>query len=127
MTVDEASKKIVADGLQVKVVGKGETVVSQLPAANTTISVGSTVLLYTEEGEHETTTVVPNLEGKTPAECNQLLTNSELNIEILGSNESVTPITGSGVVAYYQSISPGETVEKMTTVQVRFKKVAKSG
>lgn len=127
MTVDEASKKIVADGLQVKVVGKGETVVSQLPAANTTISVGSTVLLYTEEGEHETTTVVPNLEGKTPAECNQLLTNSELNIEILGSNESVTPITGSGVVVYYQSISPGETVEKMTTVQVRFKKVAKSG
>ena len=127
MTVEEASKKIVADGLQVKVVGKGETVVSQLPAANTTISVGSTVLLYTEEGEHETTTVVPNLEGKTPAECNQLLTNSELNIEILGSNESVTPITGSGVVAYYQSISPGETVEKMTTVQVRFKKVAKSG
>ena len=127
MTVDEASKKIVADGLQVKVVGKGETVVSQLPAANTTISVGSTVLLYTEEGEHETTTVVPNLEGKTPAECNQLLTNSELNIEILGSNESVSPITGSGVVAYYQSISPGETVEKMTTVQVRFKKVAKSG
>ena len=122
MTVDEASKKIVADGLQVKVVGKGETVVSQLPAANTTISVGSTVLLYTEEGEHETTTVVPNLEGKTPAECNQLLTNSELNIEILGSNESVTPITGSGVVAYYQSISPGETVEKMTTVQVRFEK-----
>lgn len=126
MTVEEATKKIVADGLHVKTEGKGSTVVAQLPAANTVVPSGSTVLLYTEDGERDTTTVVPNLEGKTPAECNQLLTNSGLNIEIVGGNENVTPLTGSGVIAYYQSISPGETVEKMTTVQVKFKKAAKS-
>ncbi len=126
MTVEEATKKIVSDGLHVKTEGKGSTVVAQLPAANTVVPSGSTVLLYTEDGERDTTTVVPNLEGKTPAECNQLLTNSGLNIEIVGGNENVTPLTGSGVIAYYQSISPGETVEKMTTVQVKFKKAAKS-
>ena len=124
MTVDEARKKIVADGLQVKVDGSGDTVVAQLPAANTVTVSGSTVLIYTEEGNNETQTVVPNLEGKTPAECNQLLVNSDLNMEILGSNENVTPITGTGVVAYYQSIPAGETVDKMTTVQVKFKKAA---
>ena len=73
-------------------------------------------MLYTDKNSLQDTTVVPDLTGKTAAECNQLLTNSDLNIKVVGDN-----ISYSNTVAVSQDVGAGQTVPKMTVVTVTFK------
>ena len=51
-------------GLSARIVGQGDTVLSQYPAAGEILPRASTVLLYTEEGAQEVLTLVPALEGR---------------------------------------------------------------
>lgn len=122
LTVEEAKKKLTSLGLQVKTEGGGDTVISQLPLPRTELVKGGTVLLYTTKETSDKNTVVPDLTGLSPAECNQRLTNSGLNMEIIGDNENMSPASSRGVTAYYQSIKPGESVSKMTVIKVKFQK-----
>ena len=111
-----ASSNLAASTLQYKLVGDGETVQYQIPSSGSKLPEGSTVLLYTDKNSVQDTTVVPDLTGKTAAECNQLLTNSDLNIKVVGDN-----ISYSNTVAVSQDVGAGQTVPKMTVVTVTFK------
>ena len=114
-SVEDASKALSSLNLQVKTVGTGSTVLYQLPAEGKTLAEGNTVLLITEEGEKTTKTVVPDLVGKTAAECNRLLVDSGLNIKVNGKN-----INYPETLSTSQSIAAGTEVDKMTVVTVSF-------
>ncbi len=117
-SVAEAKKELSGLGLNVKIVGdySSDTLITyQIPAKGETLPADSMVLLYTTEEQENTTTSVPNLIGKTAAECNQLLAEAGLNIRVVGES-----IGFSSTVAVSQSVSAGTTVEKMTVITVKF-------
>ena len=120
LTVSDAKKQLSDLGLNVKIIGdnSADTLVTyQIPSNGTRLPEGSVVLIYTndDETQRETETVVPDLLGKTAAECNQLLAQADLNIRIVGEN-----IGFSSTVAVSQSIAKGTLVEKGTVITVEF-------
>jgi len=104
-------------GLTVEVIGNGEKVVSQSPAAGTQLSEGSRVVLYTEEGLNVPTATVPNVVGMSASAANRAIINAGLNIEIVGG----TLTAMDGATAVKQSIAPGETVLPGTVITVDFR------
>lgn len=120
LPVDEAAAQLEQAGLIAKIIGDGDKVHLQLPVAETVLCSGNTVLIYTDsetdsQTDHRQTTV-PDLKGKTAAECNSLLHHAGLNIKVVGDN-----LNYSTTLAYKQSIAPGTTVDKGTLITVEFK------
>ncbi len=116
MSAADAAATLEEAGLIAKIIGDGEKVVSQLPVEKTLLYSGNTVLIYTNSnGDIKKTTTVPDLQGKTAAECNSLLQQAGLNIKVIGDN-----LNYSTTVAVRQSIAKGTVVEKGTLVTVNF-------
>lgn len=109
-----AKTKINSSKLTYKVIGKGESVVKQLPEAGNSIHNGGMVILYTEESESQNTTV-PNLIGFSVSEVNRIAAEAGINIEFSGNVSSNT------VLSYAQDISSGETVSLGQIVTVYFR------
>ena len=117
-TLEEAKKELAAEGFTVKVVGDSSldaTVTYQIPGDGRTLPKGGTVILYTNDEPVSYKTTVPNLIGKTAAECNTLLAECDLNIKVVGSN-----INFPDTVAVKQSHAEGEVVDKATVITVTF-------
>lgn len=115
-TLAEAKDDALIDGFVIKVFGDSSDeamVTSQLPYYDTSIPLGSTLYLFTDDTETSRYTQVPDLTGKTAAECNRLLLQSNLNIKIIGEN-----INFPGVVCTSQSVAPGEKVQLGTVISV---------
>ncbi len=112
--IETAKSKINNSKLSYKVIGEGETVVKQLPEAGNTVYNGGTVILYTEEGEIQNTTV-PDFEGMTVSEVNSAAAAAGINVEFLGS------VTNSTARSYDQDIAAGETVSLGQIVTVYFR------
>lgn len=66
-TVADAKGKLTTQKLEYKVVGSGEKVVKQLPAAGSKVMTGGVVILYTEDGAASKATV-PNFKGLSATE-----------------------------------------------------------
>lgn len=116
MSVDEAAAAVEDAGLISKIVGDGEKVSSQLPVAKTVLCTGNTVLIYTDSNSDvKTETAVPDLVGKTAAECNSLLQQAGLNIKVVGDN-----LNYSTTLAVSQSIAKNTVVQKGTLITVKF-------
>ncbi len=116
MSVADAAAAIEDAGLIAKIIGDGEQVASQLPLEKTILCSGNTVLIYTNSnGNVEKNTTVPDLKGKTAAECNSLLQQAGLNIKVIGDN-----LNYSTTVAVSQSIAKGAVVKKGTLITVKF-------
>ena len=109
-----AKGKLATANLNYKVVGTGDTVISQLPDDGSALYRGGTVILYTDGGEQQTATV-PSFIGLTAAEANAAAASAGVNISLSGN------LTASGLRAYAQSISAGETVPLGTVVTVSFR------
>ncbi|MCI8501380.1 MAG: PASTA domain-containing protein [Oscillospiraceae bacterium] len=107
-----AESKLSAAGLGSKKIGSGNKVVKQVPARGTSVSKGSTVILYTDDTSEETVTV-PNLVGLTVTQANTELTNRGLNIKFGGGTTQRT-----GAVVASQSIADGTVVPKGTVISV---------
>ncbi len=116
-TVQQAKSALTSAGLNINVVGSGETVLKQLPAFGETLNKGGTVIVYTEEGENgKKTAVVPNFIGMTQSEANSAAHAAGLNIKYSGNTTS-----GNISKAYDQSIPKGNEVAAGTTVTVYFR------
>ena len=87
----------------------------QLPSAESSLPEGGTVIVFTNDTDYDRSTVVPDLIGKTAAECNEALIGADLNIQVKGTN-----INYPDVVAVSQSPKAGEKVDKATVVTVKF-------
>ena len=110
----DAKKSLSGVGLSYKVLGGGEKVIRQHPAAGNAIFRGGTVILYTDDSEAQTTTV-PDLLNKTANEVNSAAASANLNVEFSGN------ISSPSIKSYRQSINPGEVVPVGQIVTVYFR------
>ncbi|MGN0115388.1 MAG: penicillin-binding transpeptidase domain-containing protein, partial [Acutalibacteraceae bacterium] len=110
------AKSAISDAeLKYTVIGEGDTVIKQMPSANSTIPNGGTVVLYTDDSEQKKTAVVPDFNGMTISQANEAAENAGINIIISGSKNNAT--------AYDQSVEKGKEVERGTVVTVSFREI----
>lgn len=115
MQVDEAKSNVEKDGLKVKVIGNGKTVIAQNPSAYSTIPKDGTVVLYTDEEGRKTKVKVPDFTNCSLSDVNYLAATNELNVCILGS-----AIGESKTYAKTQDVPAGTEVEPYTVITVVF-------
>lgn len=114
--VEAAKVRSKASGFTVKIVGEGETVISQMPSANQSMPKNGIIVVYTEENVAKQTATVPNLTGLTLSEANRLAVNAGFNIKVAGTTQ------GSGqVLSYKQSIPANTTAETGAIITVYFR------
>ncbi len=98
-------------GISYTVVGDGETVTAQVPAAGSTIFKDSgKLILYTGEEEPKNTVQVPDLVGKTAEAANRLLVNAGLNVSLTGATNGDTATVISQTPAAGTSVPSGTVV-----------------
>ncbi len=95
-------------------VGKGDTVVRQVPESGTSIPKNGTVWLYTDESETQMATV-PDFTGRNVAQVNQAAQAAGINVLLSGIST-----TGGAASASQQSATPGQKVPKGTVITVEF-------
>lgn len=112
MSIDEAIKALKDAGLDYLVDGTGN-VIEQMPAPDTTVLKGTTVLLYMDEKtlEQDMTgkVVVPDLLGLSVVDATKVLKDFDLTIEIHGQG-----------IATYQMPAAGEVVDEGSSIKVEF-------
>ncbi|MBE6728818.1 MAG: PASTA domain-containing protein [Ruminococcaceae bacterium] len=116
-SVAEAKTRITNSNLIYKVVGNGDTVISQLPASNDTLYAGGLVIIYTDEQSAQSeTTSVPSFIGMTVTEVNAAAKSAGVNVKFSGNT-----LSSANTLAYSQSIKAGETVSTGTSITVYFR------
>ncbi len=113
---DAATVRSKASGFTVKIVGSGDTVISQMPSANQSMPKNGIVVVYTEENSEKQTGTVPNLTGLTMSDANRMAVNAGFNIKIAGTTQN-----SGQVLSYKQSVSANTTAETGTIITVYFK------
>lgn len=108
-----ASETLAAKSLVYIVVGKGETVTGQIPAAGQLLPGNSKVILYMGEEVPTDKVTVPNLMGMTPAQANAAIANSGLYLQYKGSTSSNAKVTSQSLVA-------GAQVARGTLITVEY-------
>lgn len=114
-TRKNAEKALKALGLTARVIGDGETVTGQIPAAGETVSGDSQVLLYCGETPEAEDVTVPYFLGMDRMKAAQAAQDAGVNLLILG-NTDISP----EVTAAEQSVPPGTKVPRGTTIRVQF-------
>jgi stage V sporulation protein D (sporulation-specific penicillin-binding protein) len=114
-TTAVAQNKIANSGLKATIVGKGDTVVRQVPEAGQSIPAGGTVLLYTEE-DAVTMVTVPSFAGRSVNEVNAIAAQLGLNVQMTG----LVGGSSAAAVANGQSVAEGQKVPKGTVIKVNF-------
>ncbi len=115
MSVEKAKATLENKGFTARVVGDGNTVISQYPLKGQNIPLDGVVIIYTEKEESSMTATVPDLTGLSISEANQKAVNAGFNIKISGASFD------SEVVSYRQSIDSGTQAELGATITVYFK------
>ena len=115
MSVSAAKSTLSAANFNARVVGNGDKVISQYPIKGQSIPLGGVVILYTEAGNNDTSSTVPDLTGLSISEANARAVNSGYNIKISGAT------LDSEVKSYRQSVEKGTKAELGTTITVYFK------
>lgn len=113
LTVAEAESKLKEDGFSVQVVGNGDTVTDQLPAASATVARGTKIIIYAGTAKPETETTVPDLSNKSYSAAKTALENAGLFI----STSGVLPSADNAAVSM-QSIAAGDSVPYGSVVNV---------
>lgn len=114
-TVSTAKSLAYKDGLKVKIIGSGDTVISQMPAQSQMIPQGGVIVIYTENENKNAKTKVPDFTGLTVSQVNSLAGEYCLNVVFSG------PTKETGVKAYAQSIAKGAEVDMGSSITVSFK------
>lgn len=105
-----------ATGFTVKIVGDGETVISQMPSPSQSMPKGGVIVVYTEENAEKQTATVPELTGLTLTEANRTAINAGFNIKVAGNTQ------GSGkMLSYKQSVPTGTVAETGYVITVYFR------
>lgn len=116
MEVAVAEATVRNEGLTVRVMGDGGTVVKQVPEAGQSIPSEGTVVLYTDQSSYQTElTTVPDFTGYSVSGATELASEYDLNIQLSG-----TGLDGGGALASTQSVEPGTQVPRGTIITVEF-------
>jgi len=115
--VDSAKALIKKDNFEYRIIGDGNIVRAQVPAADSTLSKGGLIVLYTDTETPDQTVKVPNLIGMTAARANETLTNLGLNINIVDASTGML----EGAIVYKQSIPEKTSVLRGSIISVEFR------
>ena len=115
LTSEEAEKLLKGQNLTAKMVGTGETVTGQIPAAGQSVPGGSQVLLYMGEEPSEETVEVPDFAGMNRQQASDSAGALGLYILVTGNDE-----ISQSVVATAQSETAGSQVPLGTTITLEF-------
>ena len=110
---DEALVTAHQAGFACRLIGSGDTVLAQKPAAGAMIQQGSTLLLYTENPGTADTVTMPDLKGLHYAEAGQVLGDLGLYCH---TRSALTHAETQIITA--QGIAPGTAVERGTVIHV---------
>jgi len=110
----EARTKAQNSGLTVSVQGDGDTVLSQIPEAGSSIPRGGNIVLYTDIQSAQENVAVPNFIGYSLAEIMYIASENNINVSVLGAT------TTAEALSTEQSIPEGELVSPGTVVKVTF-------
>ncbi len=113
-TVADAKAQLQSLGFAVQVRGDGDVVTDQAPVGNLKIVEGSTVILYAGEEKPTELVTVPDMTGKSFRAAKQYFEAFGLFIKSAG----VMPSDSKTIEVQRQSISPGETVNFGTVVEI---------
>lgn len=113
--VTDVTNSLRTVGLNIRKIGTGDTVTSQVPAQGESIPKGGTVIVYTGN-TGESTVTVPKLTGMTPSEVNKAASEYNLNVKFVG-----TGLDASGVKSYEQGVAAGSHVSPGTVITVKFR------
>ncbi|MCL2002501.1 MAG: penicillin-binding transpeptidase domain-containing protein [Oscillospiraceae bacterium] len=103
-------------GLEARVVGDGDTVTDQLPAAGARVPSGTEMLLYTEGTKPEESVDVPSVVGMTPERANAALTNAGVFMRPIGAQ----PMANMVLTAAWQEYA-GQLVPYGSVIRVEFR------
>ena len=115
ISLQEAKDRLAGKGFGYKVIGDGDTITDQTPAAGAMIPGKSTVILYAGEEKPDEECTVPALVGKTPAEANVAATNAGLFLRFTGTTASAS----GSVRVLSQSENVGAKVPAGTVITVQ--------
>lgn len=115
-TVADAATRLEKKNLTYRTVGTGDVVTSQVPAANSAVPGGSTVILYLGDAVPEETTTVPNVVGMSYEGAKKALEAQGLFMQAAGSSTFYSESSK----AQSQSVTAGESVATGTIVEVQF-------
>lgn len=118
-TVASAKQIAANQGYSTKVVGTGNNVIAQTPAANKIIPKGGVIVIYTDGSPTSSKVEVPDFSQMSISNVNQLAVSTGINIVFSGPSKK----TGS-MRSYKQSVAEGEEVEAGSSVTVYFKEVS---
>jgi len=104
-----------AAGITCKMIGDGETITDQIPAAGKTVPGGSEILLYFGDVPENRQVEVPDFTGMNRQQASD--TAGKIGLYILVSGNTSLD---SHVTAVTQSVSPGTVVSVGTTIKVEF-------
>lgn len=117
LSVADAKGKIASADLIYRVVGNGETVISQLPSSSEELYAGGLVILYTDEDSVDShLSTVPDFINLTVSEINTAAAEAGINVEFSGNI-----LSGANTYCYKQSVKPGEQVGQGSVVTVYFR------
>ena len=122
LNVADATSALKKNNLSIRVVGDGDTVTGQIPANGASIPGGSEVVVYMGAEVPTDQVTVPNLDGLSMDQAKQKLSALGLYLKATGATEY-----GANLVAYDQSIAAGTSVDRGTTIEVRFTDSTASG
>ena len=111
--VTDARVTLQRAGFNVKVVGSGNTVVSQFPTNNMKVQKGSIVVLYTDADTESVMVTMPDLTNKSAQSAESTMRGLGLNITYSGVSASA-----SDAVVISQAIPSGEKIPMGTVVEV---------
>jgi stage V sporulation protein D (sporulation-specific penicillin-binding protein) len=115
LSLEETKKWLKAQGLTAKVVGTGDTVTGQIPAAGEMVPGGSEVLLYLGEEPPDRMVTVPDFFGMNRQKASDEAGKLGIYIQVMG-NDKVEP----SVTVTAQDIPAGTQVPLGTTIKLTF-------
>ena len=118
-SVSQAKSAAYGSGFSIRVVGEGDTVVSQVPAAGQTIPKGGIVVVYTENNAQAQVVEVPDFVGMSVSQANQAALAAGINIIISG------PANESSAEVYSQSVAKGTKVQTGSSITLYFHSTTK--
>ena len=115
LTGSEAEKLLKERSLTAQLIGTGETVTGQIPAAGESVPGGSEILLYLGEAVSRQEVEVPDFSGMNRAQAEQAAGKLGLYIQATGNSELSPAVTVTE-----QSIPPKTKTAIGTTVTLKF-------
>ena len=115
LTAAEAEKKLKDQYLTARLIGEGETVTGQIPAAGSGIAGGSQVLLYMGEPVMEETVEVPDFSGMNRQQAHDAAAERGLYILVAGNTDLLPEVKVTA-----QEIPAGTKVKQGTTIRLEF-------